>query len=358
MEKTYRNTRLHVAWPDLVALLFFGGMLVAACWGYHSYVKLGNVFNIAKTKVDYVIHAPSFAQVEQIRQLDHVARITPYYYQNIETPVLGDLYIINSEEDLPYTPFADELLLQKAGNVPGNKLYISDDFAKKSGWRTGKTVELSVGTERVRFNVAGIYKTDDRQVGGLLIAIKPAEAAGLKNAVYSGAYISSKNRAVSDIYFQKDYKPSYFSAQEEMPSETFVTSQYLQDNTKRYAQQLTHHLWSWIGFLVFAYVLLGVEVCWRAKNYLAKWVSVDLADNFTVHQEMAMYKRYFINMFLLSLLVQLGVYFVGRTQTVLWITGFNLISLSLSAVMFGLLTVYWTGQLKIKFSKRQTKSQS
>ncbi|WP_428062919.1 hypothetical protein [Candidatus Avelusimicrobium fimicolum] len=355
MGKTYRNTRLRVAWPEIIALLVFGMLLLGACWEYHSYVRLGNVFNIAKTKVDYVIHAPSFAQVEQIRQLDHVARITPYYYQNIEAPVLGNLYIINNEDDLSYTPFSNELLLQKAGNVEGNKLYISDDFAKKSGWRIGKTVELGVGTERIRFNVASIYKTDNRQVGGLLIAIKSADiVAAMKNAAYSGAFISSKNRAISDIYFQKEYKPSYFSAEKEMPSETFVTREYLQDKTKHYAEQVTHFLWSWIGFLVFAYVLLVVEVCWRAKNYLAKWVRVDLADNFTVNQEISMYKRYFINMFLLSLLMQLGVYFVGRTQTVLWITNFNLIHLSLSVAVFGLLVVYWTWQLKTKFSKKQT----
>lgn len=357
MGRIYRNMRLHVAWAEIMALLVFGLLLLGACWEYHAYVRLGNMFNIAKTKVDYIIHAPSFEQVKQIGQLDHVAHITPYYYQNIEAPVLGDLYIINNEDDLPYTPFSNELLLQKAGNVPGNKLYISDDFAKKSGWRIGKTVELSIGSEQIRFHVAGIYKTDDRQVGGVLIAIQPAGSmAAMKNTVYNGAFISSKNRAVSDIYFKEEYKPSYPGAKEEMPSETFVAREYLQDKTKHYTEQLTHSLWSWIGFLVLAYVLLGVEVCWRAKNYLTKWVRVDLADNFTVNQEISMYKRYFVHMFLLVLLVQLGIYFVGRTETVLWITDFNLIHLSLSVAFFGLLVVYWTWQLKTKFSKKQTQN--
>lgn len=356
MKKTYRNTRFRVSWPEMLGVLFFGILLLGASWAHISYERLASVFNIAKTKIDYIIQAPSKEQVVQIKQLDHVAHIVPYYYRFIEVPTAKgtlhtNLQIIDNETDLAYTPFADDLLLQKAKVAGENKLYISDDFAKNSGWRVGKFVEFTIGQTPLRFSVAGVYKSDDRYVGGLLIAIKSSPVTvAMSNAKYSGAFINSKNRAISGVYFKTEYKPSYLSIEEiKMPTETFVVGDYLQDKTRRYAAQVSRAFYSWIGLLLLAYAVLGAVNFWRAKMYCQKWVCVDLADNFTVNQEIAMYQRYFINLFVLLLLVQAVVYFVGRMWTVWLISDFTLISLGLSILLVGLLTVYWTCQLKVKF---------
>lgn len=370
--KSYKNTRFVIAWTDWISVACFSALFLLSFLLYQSYVSVSNKFNIAKTKVDFIIQAPSTEQVQQMRQLSHIDKVVPYYYQSVDLSLrkggyLSALYIIDNEQDIPYTLFSDKLAVQVKPSLQGNKLYISDDIAQESGWRAGDSVSLNLGGKSVDFHVAGIYKNDKRNVGGVLIAVKSSEVSIPK---YTGAFVASNNLTQSASYFKKDYEPmgdlrsrDEYSSEEQYQlykrsrakGEPFITSNYLQELSKRYGKELQRNLAGCISFLLIAYCALCLCICCRAYAYLKKNVYEDLKDNFTVAQEIDMYNRYFFKVFMLVLLIHVLVALFHNIKYASFWNPFLIISMILAIASISGMAAYWNRRLKnnVQNFKRQ-----
>ena len=73
-------------------------------------------------------------QVEEIRAIDGVTRVVPFFYRSITISTANknintNLYLIENQEDLPYTVFSDNLKVQNLSTNEGNVLFVSDSFA-------------------------------------------------------------------------------------------------------------------------------------------------------------------------------------------------------------------------------------
>jgi hypothetical protein len=352
--KTYKNTRLGIVWTDWISVACFTVLFLLSFWAYQSYISVSDKFNIAKTKVDFIIQAPSTEQVKQIGQFSHIDKIVPYYYKSIPLPLrkgdyLSKLYIIDDEQDIPYTVFSDKLSVQFKPSLHGNKLYISDDIAQKSGWRAGDSVSLNLWEKTVNFYVSGIYKNDKRDVGGVLMAVKSPEVLLPE---YTGAFVASNNLSQSASYFKKEYEPmgnKHFRGKGEL----VITHDLVQDLSKRYGKELQRNLAGYISFLLISYCTLCLFVSRRAYAYLKKYVYEDLKDNFTVAQEIDMYNRYFFKVFMLVLLIHVLVALFYNIKYASFWNSFLIISMILAIVSISGMAGYWNRRLKKQCSEWQ-----
>ena len=178
--KKYENTNFRVSAPEIIGIIVFACLLAATVFFYKSYTDVKDLFNIEKTKVDFIIQAPSTEQVSEISNLGHVDRIVPYYYRSVDVSgekgrVSSHLFVVGNVDDIPYTTLSDALLLKKGSGNGSNSLFVTDDFAKSVGVNAGDTIKIPVDGTDVSFTIEGIYKSDHRHVGGTLIAVKTAD---------------------------------------------------------------------------------------------------------------------------------------------------------------------------------------
>ena len=199
--------------------------------------------------------------------------------------------------------------------------------------------------------MAGIYKNDKRKVGGLLIAVKSSEVPIPK---YTGAFIASNNPTQSASYFKNDYEPMGDKNFRDK-GEVFITHDYVQELYKRYGKELQRNLAGYILLLLIAYCILCLFIFFRASAYLKKYVYEDLKDNFTVAQEINMYKRYFFKVFMLVLLINgLVALFCNIKYGLFW-NNFLTVSMILSITSISIVASYWNRRLKKQCSEWQKK---
>ena len=325
--KRYENRNFRVSTPELVGTVVFLGLLLVAIFFYGSYEETKGLYNIAKTDVDYIIQAPSPEQVSEIAQLDHIDSATPYYYRPVEIVsgkkrIATNLFIIDKNESIAQTTFSDKLKVKSVSSYSGNVVYVTDDFANKADIDIGDSLTISIDGSAIPFTVAGIYKSDYRQVGGSLLAVLTDDMKNaMKSMKYSGAYIASNDIALSGSYFANDYTPmgnlrtreefdsdesykTYLDAHSQPDSTmaTFVTSDYLGEVARRNDAKLLRNTVLWITVMVVAYIIILTLISVRSSIYTKSNVLKDIRDNFTIEQETKMYSKYFTSVNILMLI--------------------------------------------------------
>ena len=144
--KRFNNKNFRISSTEIIGLIAFLCLLLCSAFFYKAYSETKALYNIEKTRVDYIIQAPSAEQVAEISQLDHIDRVTPYYYRAVDVHVgkkniSTNLFIIESESDRDYTSFAD-VLVKNTKSVDGNVIFITDDFAQNSGIAVGDKLDI------------------------------------------------------------------------------------------------------------------------------------------------------------------------------------------------------------------------
>lgn len=379
--KQYENKNFRVSSPELVGTIVFLGLLLVSIFFYGIYGDTKNLYNIGKTEVDFIIQAPSQEQVSNISQLDHVDKITPYYYRSVnitsgKKTVATNLFIIDKEEDIEYTTFSNQLKVKTDSTYSGNTVYTTDEFAKNAGVNVGDTLNISIDGTALSFTVAGIYKSDHRQVGGSLLSVLTDEIkSAMSSMKYSGAYIVSNNNSASDSYFMNEYTPmgdlrsreefdsdesynTYLEAhnQADTTMSTFVTADYLSEIARRNEAKLLRNLILSIAVMVTAYILMIALITVRASNYTKNGVLRDVRDNFTVEQETRMYSKYFSCVCVLMLISNAIAIIVG---TVLGWTKIlsipNIIAILITVVAITVCGTIQKNKLKNRFLVEQKK---
>lgn len=381
--KKYENTNFRLSAPEIIGLIVFVCLLVATVFFYKSYSDVKELFNIEKTEVDYIIQAPSKEQVNEISNMGHVDKITPYYYRSVDVSagrgnVSSHLFIVDDANDIQYTTLSDKLLEKKASQGSANKLYITDDFAKNSGISVGDTIQLAIDGTDVTFSIAGIFKSDHRHVGGTLIAVKTDDVEkAMKSLRYSGAFVASNNLTDSNNYFMNEYDPmgdmrsrdefesdeayqTYLDTrvQSDTTKEAFVTSDYIKELSRRNNGKLIRDMIISIACVILGYIIIALIMIMRTNNYTNTNVLRDIKDNFTIDQETHMYKKYFISfgsfLLLINAIIALIAHFVGWMNIVPVV---NALQLSMTIVIFIVIGKFAIDKLKQRFMIENKKYQ-
>lgn len=379
--KKYENTNFRVSTAEIIGIILFTCLLSATVFFYKSYTDVKDLFNIEKTKVDFIIQAPSTEQVDEIRNLSHVDKIVPYYYRSVDVStkkgkVSSSIFIVENADDISYTTLSESLLLEKGPGKSDNALYITNDFAKNVGLKAGDTINISIDGTEVNFTIEGIYKTDHRHVGGTLIAVKSDDVDNaMKSARYGGAFVACNNQSESGDYFVNEYEPqgdvrsrdefdtddayqTYLETrdQSDTTKEAFVTENYVKELSRRNNGKLFRNMIILIALVAVAYILLALIMIIRTNKYTKANVLKDIKDNFSIDQETRMYKKYFRTLCLLMLLINVAIagvsYLLGWMELVSIV---NIVEICTTIVVSLILGSTATKNLKERFLVENTK---
>ena len=378
--KRFDNKNFRISSVEIIDVIVFFCLLMCSAFFFNSFNKTKSLYNISKTKVDYIIQAPSAEQITEISQLEHIDKVTPYFYRTVDVPVgskniSANLFIVESISDRDYTSFSDSLA-QKVGTAGKDGIYVTEDLANNAGISVGDNLDLTLDGNLISFIVNGIYESDHRMVGGSLLTVLTDDVKNaMKSLKYSGAYISSNNLQASDNYFENEYIPMgnlrsrdefetdeayqrYIATQgqEDASMATFFTSDYVSEISRRNDARLTRNMIVAIISLAAAYIIMMVIVSVRASEYTKHNVLRDVRDNFTIEQESGMYSRYFTSVSIIMLAANLGTALIGLvTGWVKIVSPLNIICLTASIVLMILCGNVQKTKLKNRFLVEQKK---
>lgn len=372
--KKLENKNFGLSATEFIGTLVFICLMAASVWFCKSYRDVKELFNIEKTEVDFIIQAPSAKQISELEALNHIDRAVPYYFRSVDVSkgkknTASNLFIIENAEDIGYTIFSDKLLLNRC-DAADNPLYVTDDFSKSIGVKIEDPIDIAVDGTIVRFTVAGIYKSDYRNVGGSLLAIMAGDVKNaMKTSRYSGAYIASNNLTETGKYLENEYIPmgdlrdrAEFESDEayqiyldtrgqsDSTMAAFVKADYVKELSKRNEDKMLRSMILMIVMFVIAYMIVMVIVSVRASGYIKKNVLRDVRDNFTVDQELKMYSMYFVGVTAILLMVNIAVacfgYVTGWMQIV---SPINVAGVVLSVLLVALCGHFQKNRLKESF---------
>ena len=324
----YKNTRLRVQRMDYVAIIFFFVLLALSVFFGVQKAKTEDLYNIEKTEVDYIIPAPSRAQVKEIGEQSFVEAIVPYLYRtNKYNGVSTNLYILETKEDLANTMFANSLLVKTTGKDVSNPLYVSQDFAAAAKLAAGDTLPLEVEGQEIQFQIVSIYKSDHRNVGGSVYAVLQND---LRAAIeekrgqsyrYSGAFVCCNDAEEFTDYLEKYVPEGDLRGASEFASEELYQIYLKEHNTADYVKETTNFAslsrdihnrndakllrYSIIMYIAAITGLLALllRVFWNEFRYIKEDVVKDIRNNFTLEQEQNMFRRYERSYWILALAV-------------------------------------------------------
>ena len=314
-----RNKRLHISVAEFITALLFLGILVVGAYFLSQYFDVKKNYNIKETSVDFIISAPSKDQVSEISTLPYVDSIVPYAFRSIEVSennkiIETNLYIIENGNDLSSTVFSEKLVVKKTNSNPENALYISQDFAQSSKLNLNDTVDLSIEGNSVKFQIAGIYKSDYRNVGGTLIAVLSDDVNSALGGTYryNGAYVCSNDVNKTRDYLE-DYQPlGDLRSREEFSSDeayqiylderknddgrsVFDCETHLNNVGKRNDARLIRYLLLAVVCVVAALLVVCIATFIRLIGYINKHADNDRRNSFELEQERAMFKSFCVS---------------------------------------------------------------
>lgn len=320
----YKNKRLHVSTFDFVFAIIFLGLLIVSAFFSKEYQETKDKFNIEKTKVDFIIEAPSKEQISEIEARNDVDSVVPYVYKSIDVKgnkktINSGLYIIDDKNDLAFTVFSDNLKIKLSSAQSPNPLYVSTDLAKSAGLSMNDSVKIYVLGTSIEFTINGIYKSDYRNVGGTAITIMQDDVQTLcgDDYRYTGAYISSNDVNSTKSYIEKYVGMGDLRSADEFDSEdayqqylenrrdktssksTFYRSEFINELNRRYSVKLNRDFIISLALIAGAIIFLLINLCGKMNSYTKKDVEKDIRNNFTLEQEKQMYGRYSFCGFLL-----------------------------------------------------------
>ena len=354
-----RNKRLHISVAEYITALLLLSILIAGAFFLSQYLDVRKNYNIKETSVDFIISAPSKEQVSEISALPHIDSVVPYVFRSIEVnknnkTIESNLYIIENASDLPSTVFSDKLAIKKTGSNSGNALYISQDFAQLSKLNLNDAVDLTIDGTSVKFQIAGIYKSDYRNVGGTLIAVLNDDIVSALGGTYryNGAYVSSNDANKTRDYLD-DYQPlGDLRSREEFSSDeayqiylderknddgrsVFDRETHLNNVGKRNDARLIRNLLLAIVCGVAAILVVCISTSKRLIGYINKQADNDRRNSFELDQERAMFKSFCVSdviIMIVAYIVALAAsWIVFKVNVLSWI---SLIGILIILVLF------------------------
>ena len=379
--KKFKNKNFRISAPEIIGFILFFGLLIGSAFFGNELSKTQGLLNIGKTKVDFIVQAPSAEQIQEIRNMDSVDKIVPYVYRSVKIRgvkgnINATLFIVENSEDVPYTTFADTLLAGGSKPTAANDICISNELAKNSGVTLGDKISINIDGTDVEFSVCGIYESDYRYVGGSAITLRQGDLAGLlSNARYSGAYVACNNVDNAENYFLNEYVPmgdirsrdefdsedayqTYLDtrSQSDTTKDTFDTDDYTKEVQNRNGAKITRYMMLTYALLAVAFVIMTFIVIIRASGYTNKNVLRDIKDNYEIEQEASMYGRYFISYALIMIILDIAGACCSLVMGWLPILCLNnIIAVVATILLVAIVGIIQTNKLRQKFAQERKK---
>ena len=121
----------------------------------YAYSDFYHNFNI-----DFDIPSPSKNQINELRNLDFIEKVIPYYYANLTLNYgknrNSNILFFDNLEDIEYI-YNDNRLINKV-NQTDNFIYADYYFIKDSKARLNDILKTSINGIEIEFSINGIYK--------------------------------------------------------------------------------------------------------------------------------------------------------------------------------------------------------
>lgn len=333
---TYKNKRLRISVLEFIIAVIALVTAIAGMYFQKEYVKTKGLFNIKDTAVDYIITAPTREQVMEIKEHKGIEFVTPYVYRSVKIKNQGktyesSLYIVEDAEETKCTTFSDKLRV--SGTIPNsdNSICISEEVAKNTGAAVGDRLTVVVQNTELEFIVSGVYKSDFRTVGGMLLSENNGDLAKLIGTEYkyNGAYVGSIDTSATDAYIENYIPVGDLRTREEFDSDEayqiylkdretsdyskmiFYTENYLKDVEKRNEGKIQRYLL--ISIVLYAVGVVIAVVCAGIKthSYVQKDLLRDIRNNYTINQELGMFRKYYHVLLLMVLVAEVAGIIIG-----------------------------------------------
>lgn len=157
--------------------------------------------------IDFDIPSPSKNQINELRKLDFIEKVIPYYYANL-TLNYGknrdsNILFFESLEDIEYI-YNDNRVINKV-NKTDNFIYVDYYFIKDSKVKLNDILNTSINGVEIEFYINGIYKENLYYNNGAEASIWKTEYLN-RNIAYSGAFIKAKDLSLCRNYLSQEYK--------------------------------------------------------------------------------------------------------------------------------------------------------
>lgn len=185
-----------------------------------SFSKEGTERNFAQySQVDFDVPSPSFEQVPQLIDFDHIDYVSPYYFLNrnlqINSQSFNDIGVVffNNFDSLNNTMYNENRIISNYPAEVENPILIDYRFSKYAGIKLGDYIHITFGDTFIPFQVKTIYQDNIYYQNPILVGqwnglhkslIETQIGKALK---YSGAYITSNNPSLTKAYLSTSYKP-------------------------------------------------------------------------------------------------------------------------------------------------------
>ena len=331
--KRYKNRQFHFAIIDMLLAILVFSVTMGVFYCFTEYRKASEKYNLEKTAVTHIIQTPGKEQVEEIKNMDFVQKVVPYYFSSCEVMADGknakaDVYLIESIDDMPDTLFADALCVSVEEPIPANAIYIDTVFSRKYNISAGDEVGLVSGEKTLKCSVGGVYRADGRHDTGMLMAEYSGEIKAFIDPdnilKYSGAYLCGSDEAALDFYLC-NYKPQgdlrskdefqsdeLYQAYLNLRNETdytqtiFYRSRYMKEIEKRYGASLQRNKMVIVGLLLAEIINLVIFPASRVRKYVKNGLLKDIRNNYKIGQEQEMFTMYFFAVGLMNLMTAAG----------------------------------------------------
>ena len=169
----------------------------------------------SKVNFDFIIPAPWFDQIPEIKSKEFVDDVTPYYLtdRTISSKVKNAeiyIYLIDKGTNLEITPFSENFLVE--GNpLKQDGIVIDESVRNLFGISVGENISVQIGSKTFELTVNGVVQSNKfasklSSIAYLSDDIKAAYEKAVKHTVYSAAFVKANNLVEAENYFNTEYR--------------------------------------------------------------------------------------------------------------------------------------------------------
>lgn len=159
-------------------------------------------------QLDFNIPSPSRDQINELRRLNFIEKVIPYYYVGLDVNYSGNkrdsnILFFENMEDLKYI-FSDNMEIYK-GIESQNAIFADYYLARDLSMDINGLADININGKKIELSIGGIYKENLIYSDGVSGCIWNPSYVGNRYIPYSGAFIKAKDIAACENYL-KNYK--------------------------------------------------------------------------------------------------------------------------------------------------------
>lgn len=168
-----------------------------------------------KCSFDFIIPKPWYTQIPELKKMNIINDITPYYVTGRQISSGGktldiDLFLFEQGANMDITAFGTSLLKDGVSKLTGTEIILDERTANNLGIKIGDKISVGFGGKSLTLEVIGIVypnKFSTRPTAATLFAgsIKSEIEDSVEQLSYSAAFVSSSSISEAESYFNNKY---------------------------------------------------------------------------------------------------------------------------------------------------------